>query len=358
MNRTMGAWLLALLGGFAPLAVCDAQRATQESIQLAELRAAAVQAAVEQVRGVVVQVRVIGEFRSLGNAGAGAATGLLLDRQWVLTSSFGLENRPEVLLVVFEDGATRSGSLVSIDHGRKTALLRLAEPAPYAAPMLQSKTDAQPGETAIAIGAAYSPSNLYTAVGIVSATGRFLGRAVQTDAACSPANYGGPLVDLQGRVIGMLTPLGQERGQLGARLYDSGIGFAVPLGELMQRLPRMREGHDLHSGRAGLGFAKGNPLVDPPRLARISPEGPAAVAGLAKQDVIVSVGGVAVATQKQFQVVMGPYDAGDVVTVDVRRGEETRTFELTLVAQSELKEPEKELPALLKRLKIDMPNPE
>jgi len=73
-------------------------------------------------------------------------------------------------------------------------------------------------------------------VGILSATNRIWGKAVQTDAKISPGNYGGPLIDIRGNVIGILVPLSpQGQGEVaGAEWYDSGIGFAVPLNDMLR----------------------------------------------------------------------------------------------------------------------------
>ncbi len=341
-----------------------AQRASDESVTLAGLRALAIEQAVAQVRPAVVQVRLIGDYRSLGREATGAMTGLLLDRRWVVTSSFGLgdsekDQRPAGVIVAFAGGGTRSAELVSTDHGRQLALLRLIDPAPGAMITLEPQADAQPGETAIGIGVAYSAADVSASVGIVSATGRIMGRAIQTDAATSPANYGGPLVDLRGRVLGLLTPLGQDVGG-GAEWYDSGIGFAIPLGDILERLPRMQSGEDIHPGKAGLSFSKGNALVTAPKVRRLAPDGPAAQGGVKQGDVITAVAGKPVATQQQLRFALGPYDAGDKVTLELERGDERLTVELTLVAAADLPQEakEQEAPSLLERLKLQFPQPE
>ncbi|TWT35560.1 Serine protease Do-like HtrA [Posidoniimonas corsicana] len=324
---------------------------------LAELYAEAVDAAVAQVAPALVQARAIGDFRALGREAAGTMTGVLLDRRWVITSSFGLQRRPDVLIVTLPGGATRSASLVSIDHSRQTALLRLAEEAPHAPPPLEPRTDPQPGETAIGVGAAYEASSPNLSVGIVSAASRRLGRAVQTDAAVSPANYGGLLIDLRGRVLGLLIPTGEVDGQTGgAEWYDSGIGFAAPLEAVLARIPRMQSGEDIYRGRAGLALTAGHEFLEPPTIRTLLPGGPADAAGLQKGDVITSVGGVPVANQKQFRIAMGPRDDGDEVELVARRGDDENTLVVKLVAPSELPQPKKKpAEALLEGLKEHLP---
>ena len=86
------------------------------------------------------------------------------------------------------------------------------------------------GQWAIAVGRTFESDRTNMAVGILSALDRIWGKAIQTDAAVSPNNYGGPLVDIQGRVLGVLVPLSPEATDevAGVDWYDSGIGFAIP----------------------------------------------------------------------------------------------------------------------------------
>ena len=86
------------------------------------------------------------------------------------------------------------------------------------------------GQWAIAVGRTFESDRPNMAVGILSALDRVWGKAIQTDAAVSPNNYGGPLVDIRGRVLGVLVPLSPEAADemAGVEWYDSGIGFAIP----------------------------------------------------------------------------------------------------------------------------------
>ena len=88
------------------------------------------------------------------------------------------------------------------------------------------------GQWTIAVGRTFNQKEPNISVGVLSATNRIWSTAIQTDAKISPANYGGPLIDSRGRVLGVLVPLSPQKqgGEIaGAEWYDSGIGFAVPL---------------------------------------------------------------------------------------------------------------------------------
>ena len=85
------------------------------------------------------------------------------------------------------------------------------------------------GQWACALGRTFATEEPTVHIGIVSAQRRVFGRALQIDAYTSPANYGGPVVDVHGRVLGMAVPLSPAGRNAGVEWYDSGIGFAVTI---------------------------------------------------------------------------------------------------------------------------------
>ena len=123
--------------------------------------------------------------------------------------------------------AVKPARLVATDHNRMISLLKIdaAKPLPVAevAPLAEMRV----GQWTIAVGRTFEGQQPNLAVGMLSATNRVWGKAIQTDAAVSPNNYGGPMVDLQGRVMGVLVPLSSNDVSevAGVEWYDSGIGF-------------------------------------------------------------------------------------------------------------------------------------
>ena len=89
-----------------------------------------------------------------------------------------------------------------------------------------------------------------------------MGKALQTDAPVSPNNYGGPLVDIRGRVMGILVPLSPQSADeiAGVEWYDSGIGFAVPLEGDRTSPSQAPKGEDLYTGVAGVFMQSQEPL--------------------------------------------------------------------------------------------------
>ena len=89
-------------------------------------------------------------------------------------------------------------------------LLKVESETPLPVPTAVPRGEMQVGQWTVAVGRALSSDEINLSVGILSAVDRIWGKAIQTDAKISPSNYGGPLVDLQGRVLGILVPLSPD----------------------------------------------------------------------------------------------------------------------------------------------------
>ena len=114
------------------------------------------------------------------------------------------------------------------DKVRKLALLKIDVDG-LDVPEWVPTSDIRVGQWAIALGRGFGGDSASVTVGIVSALNRMMGNAIQTDAKLAPANYGGPLIDVHGRILGICVPMAQRQGELaGVRFYDAGVGFAVP----------------------------------------------------------------------------------------------------------------------------------
>ncbi|MCA9166568.1 MAG: PDZ domain-containing protein, partial [Planctomycetales bacterium] len=195
--------------------------------------------------------------------------------------------------------------------------------------------DWQVGQTVVAIGKTFEAEQPNLSVGILSALDRVWGKAIQTDAKISPANYGGPLIDLHGRHLGVLVPLSPDSdGELaGAEWYDSGIGFAVPLEDIMRQLPRWSTGEDLQPGKLGVSLKDPEDLDPEPVVGVVKLKSPAAEAGIRAGDRIVSVDGRATDRLSQMRHALTPRYAGDQVALVIRRDDEELNLNVTLVAK-------------------------
>jgi len=171
----------------------------------------------------------------------------------------------------------------------------------------------------------------------LSALGRIWGKAIQTDAIVSPNNYGGPLVDLHGRVLGVIVPLSprSDDEMAGVEWYDSGIGFAIDAAHIQKILPRLKKGEDLHPGQIGISFRSPNLHVAEPVVGAARPNSPAYKAGLKSGDKIVEVDGRPIARAAEVKEQIARRYAGDVTHLVVMRDEERFEFDVELVAKLE-----------------------
>jgi serine protease Do len=298
----------------------------------------AVRSAVKVVDPSLVRLRVIGGEQQVDGDTVTSlvTTGVVISENGeILTSLFALEGNPEAILAEDLSGNRANVEVVATDYVRRLVLLKAREgkwqPA-TAAPVGTVKV----GQWSVALGRFYSAKSSSVSVGIVSARNRIHGMAIQSDAKISPVNYGGPLINLQGQVLGILVPLsprGQGNASSGIEWYDSGIGFAIPLEEALQIAIRLRSGKDLKPGRLGLKLATAGMFSSDIRVERVTPKGPAAIAGLKKKDQLIAVNGRPIERVSILEEVIASSYAGDSVSFEVKRDTETILLTVELVAE-------------------------
>lgn len=307
---------------------------------LAALEEQAIKAAVARVASSVLRIETIGGLERVDRmlVGAGATTGLVVSPDgYLLSSAFGFIQKPAAILVTLPNGQRAAAEIVARDRSRMLVLLKVATDQSLAVPEIAPRDQLAVGQWTIAVGRTFDQEEPNVSVGILSATSRIWGKAIQTDAKISPTNYGGPLIDIRGRVLGVLVPLSpqQQDEVAGAEWYDSGIGFAVPLADLLPHLDQLKRGEELQPGLLGITL-KGNDLyADPPEIVACQPKSPARQAGLQPGDVIVVVDGIAIVRQSQLRHALGPRYAGDQVQLTLRRGQQRLDVSVELAAQLE-----------------------
>jgi S1-C subfamily serine protease len=285
---------------------------------------AAVNAAVKKASPSVVRIDVIG---------GASLTGVVIDGQGlIVTSAHAFANSTANIAVTFDGGRQSTAKLEGVDRVMRLAYLRVGIGKTTAigpAPADRLRT----GASCIAIGRTLSDSPT-ASLGIVSALGRVWGKAIQTDAKTSPTNYGGPLVDLDGRVLGVIVPLSPDRedADAGSEFYDSGIGFAIPVKDVLQSAERMKNGA-IEPGLLGLSWKSAKPLDAPVKVERVFWKSPAAEGELRVGDQIVSADGKPIAFFSQFRTAVGRLYAGDAIKLKVKSGRQEREVSLKALAK-------------------------
>jgi S1-C subfamily serine protease len=189
----------------------------------------------------------------------------------------------------------------------------------------------QPGDQTIAIGSPFGLEGTVT-TGIVSALGRTItapngfpiANAVQTDAAINPGNSGGPLLDGNGRVIGINSQI-----KTGTSDSNSGVGFAIPVSSVKAVVPQIENGGTIQ--RAYLGVANGDtPDASGATVGTVVPGGPAEQGGLQSGDKIVAINNTPVHSSDDVSTAVNTAKPGQKAQVTVVRGGQRRTLTVVL----------------------------
>jgi serine protease Do len=327
--------LLFVLISFMPLVTSaqDANEASEKAMKAASYRIAPMIVKIETAGGREVIAGPPGGQQAGVRKGIGPTTGLVVAADgYIISSAFNFADKPSDIFVTVPGKPRVVAKVVASDTTRMLTLLKVdlqGLPVPQVFP----KSEIQIGQWSLALGRALDPDindAPSMSVGIISATGRIFGKVMQSDAKVSPVNYGGPLVAIDGRVLGVLVPA-SPRGETetaGVEWYDSGIGFAVPLEDINAVLPKLRAGQDLKRGLMGITAKVQEDVYNLPAvIGAISKDSAAEKAGILAGDTVVSLDGKPIANFSQIQHALGPKYAGDVVPVTVLRDGKEITFD-------------------------------
>ncbi len=265
----------------------------------------------------------------------GPTTGLVYSADgYIVTSSFNFVREPELISVTLADGRRVAADLIARDQVRKIALLKI-DASGLPVPEWRAVDAVQVGQSAIALGLGFGGSDPSITVGIVSALNRMRGNAIQTDAKLNPANYGGPVCDIEGRVIGICVPMAQRAGELaGVELYDAGVGFAVPKHRLDAIVKTLMTGASVYRG--WLGFVIDPRVPDAVVIRNIAEPSPAQEAGLRPGDKIVGADGQPIRHFGQLVQAIYMIPAGEMVFLRIERDGAEFTAAATLARSSDL----------------------
>ncbi len=317
----------------------DRVEATQPSSPgILQLEQDALRAAGDFAQRSVVQIETFGGREVVGDSAvaAGPSTGTVVAADgWIITSLFQFRGDPASITVLLPDGQRKAAKLVARDHARELGLLKIDVENVLIPVTPSERKNWEIGQWTIALGKTFDIVTASRSVGVLSAIDRIFGRAIQTDCKISPHNYGGPLVDIYGRTMGVLAPIDPGIATEGEvqQWYDSGVGFAIPLDDILSRLPKMMKGEDIYPGKAGVRPALNDDFRGPVVLAGVAPGTPAAKAGLKAGDTLIKIGSSEIRWPNHMRHAFGSVDAGETITMTVERSGETKSFECKLVKE-------------------------
>ncbi len=276
---------------------------------------------------------------NLGRIPAGTGSGFLWDRQGHVVTNYHVVKGSDFVRVKLTDGTEWDAEILGVAPEFDIAVLKINAPETKLIPLAVGRSDnLLVGQKVFAIGNPFGLDQTLT-TGIVSGLGREINSqsgekirgVIQTDAAINPGNSGGPLLDSQGRLIGVNTAILSRSGS------SAGVGFAVPVNTVEATVPLLISGEMVDRGYLGLALA-------PMQIAKqVSDEGvvilgiaqgsPAADANLRSTqrdgegevvwgDVVISLNGLRITDSEALLVRLQEFHAGDEVVLGVKRGEE------------------------------------
>src|SRR3954471_14196519 len=343
-------------GGVAAYAVASDTAATQTIVrqvtvtnaQPADSSTLSVSSLYDRVHKGVVTVKVT---TSQGDA---LGSGFVIDTQGHIVTNDHVVDGASSISVEFDDGASYDATLVGADASTDVAVIKVDAPSSELTPLqLGDSSAVGVGDAVVAIGSPLGLDETVTS-GIVSALHRTITSpnnfsipdAIQTDAAINHGNSGGPLLDLEGRVIGINSQIESDSGG------NDGIGFAVPSNTVKSVVTQLIATGQVQHAYLGVGIATITDALSSQlglpagvEVTQVTPSGPAADAGFRAADattvvggqefptggdVITAVDGKPVSTSEELQSVIGAMKPGDSASITYSRDGSEHTVQVSL----------------------------
>jgi S1-C subfamily serine protease len=307
---------------------------------------------VDQVRPAVVGI--VAKFTTrafLGNLvnSYSSGTGVIFSAEGLaLTNSHLLIGGPSEVTITRNDGTQLAAEIVGVDRLSDLAVLRLPEGTYPFLPIENGSETLRVGDWVIAIGNALAlPGDLTVTVGVVSALGRTLDVSEdvtlydlnQTDAVINPGNRGGPLQNLEGKLVGINSAILRQSSS-GGRTGVEGIGFAINTetatlvaGQLVEsrRVRWAWMGTYLGDLIPELAAQAGIPISEGVVIRDVLAGGPADQEGIQRGDIILSIEELETSTVRYLtRMLRQEFSAGQEVEVELFRNGTTLTMPMVL----------------------------
>jgi putative serine protease PepD len=280
-------------------------------------------------------------------SGSGSGIVLSSDGQ-ILTNNHVVEVAGDSgsISVSFNDGSSAPAKILGTDPLTDTAVIQAEGVDGLTPATIGKSSDLQVGEGVVAIGSPFGLESTVTS-GIVSALDRPVDvgsdgegnsttyPAIQTDAAINPGNSGGPLVDLDGNLVGINSSIRTSSSSASEQGGSIGLGFAIPIDEVMPIVEQMINGETPTHARLGISVSdianqSGAEVTEGAAIQDVTNGSTADSAGLQQGDVITKVDDQLIAGADSLVATIRSYRPGDEVTVTFERDGDTQTARLEL----------------------------
>ncbi|HEX4857018.1 MAG TPA: DegQ family serine endoprotease [Limnobacter sp.] len=265
---------------------------------------------------------------------SGVGSGFLIDSDGFLLTNHHVVDGAESIIVTFPDKREFKGKVIGSDQRTDVALVKI-EGKGFPFLKIGNVNNTRVGQWVVAIGSPFGLENSVTA-GIISAKGRDTGEYlpfIQTDVAVNPGNSGGPLLNLDGDVIGINSQIYSRTGGF------MGISFAIPIDEAMRVAKQLRESGKVSRGRIGVGIgevdkdvakALGLDSAVGALVGSVGKDSPADKAGVIAGDIILKFDGKKVEKASDLPRIVGDTKPGTKSTMTLWRKGAEKTVSITV----------------------------
>lgn len=272
----------------------------------------------------------------LSGKGPNIGSGCIISNDGFIVTNYHVIEGADKVFVLMQDRRQFVASVVGVDAGTDIALLKIdAKDLPYLS--LSDSSKVKVGEWALAIGTPFGFENTVT-VGVISALGRSLGTEryvpfIQTDAAVNPGNSGGPLLNMQGDLIGINSQIVSESGNY------AGLSFAVPSNIVKNVVEQLKAKGNVSRGWIGVAFQDldsnlalsfGLSKMKGALVSRVLPESPASRAGIKVGDIITELNGTEIIRATDIPPIVGVLPVDSKVIMKVLRNKTEVNLDIVL----------------------------
>ncbi len=340
-----------------PVVSSDSNSYTQEEIQ----NISVYENYNEAVVNITTQTMGYNWFYEPVITGSGSGSGSIIDKRGYVVTNYHVIENASTINISLSDGSTYEGEIVGKDKNTDIAVLKFSPPAGKVLKTISfgDSENLKVGQRVIAIGNPFALERTMT-TGIISGLGRpiqesgtnvIIRNMIQTDAAINPGNSGGPLLDSQGRMIGINTIIYSSSGS------SSGVGFAIPVSTARRVVSELLQYGKVNRGTIDIALVQnsaqiaryaGYPISSGLIVSRVKSGSLAEKAGLkggtrAVQygtfnpktiylggHLITKIDNIDIKTYADYLSVLEDKKPGDVVSVTVYQGRGYQTLKVTL----------------------------
>ncbi|MFM0594494.1 DegQ family serine endoprotease [Paraburkholderia dilworthii] len=265
---------------------------------------------------------------------SGVGSGFILSADGYVMTNAHVVDDADTIYVTLTDKREFKAKLIGVDDRTDVAVVKISA-ANLPTITIGDSNKVRVGEWVVAIGSPFGLENTVTA-GIVSAKGRDTGDYlpfIQTDVAVNPGNSGGPLINMQGEVIGINSQIYSRTGGF------MGISFAIPIDEAMRVADQLKTSGKVVRGRIAVAIGEvtkdvadslGLPKAQGALVSSVEPGGPADKAGVQPGDIILKFNGHSVDTATDLPRMVGDTKPGTKSTITIWRKGQTRDLPVTI----------------------------